>query len=47
MVLEIGKDVKKEWQVGDRIAAFVHGGNQSQKEDGMLSHIVALALLTS
>ena len=35
MVLEIGDKVKKEWQVGDRIATFVHGGNQSQHEDGM------------
>ncbi|EME42459.1 hypothetical protein DOTSEDRAFT_134111 [Dothistroma septosporum NZE10] len=34
MVLEIGDKVTKEWQVGDRIATFVHGGNESQKEDG-------------
>ena len=31
---EVGKDVQREWKKGDRIATFIHGGNDSQPEDG-------------
>ncbi|KAK3369373.1 chaperonin 10-like protein [Lasiosphaeria ovina] len=34
VVEEIGPKVTKAWKKGDRIAGFVHGGNQSQLEDG-------------
>ncbi|KAK4497713.1 hypothetical protein PRZ48_010366 [Zasmidium cellare] len=34
VIEEIGSKVTKEWQKGDRVCGFVHGGNESQKEDG-------------
>jgi NADPH:quinone reductase-like Zn-dependent oxidoreductase len=37
VVEEVGSGVMKEWKKGDRIAGFVHGGNEAEKEDGMLA----------
>jgi hypothetical protein len=34
VVEEVGPRVKKEWRKGDRIAAFVHGCNAVEPEDG-------------
>lgn len=34
---EVGPKVTKEWKKGDRVCGFVHGGNQTQPEDGMYS----------
>lgn len=33
-VVEVGKDVKKDFKKGDRIAGFTHGVNATQAEDG-------------
>ena len=35
IVEDIGPNVTVDWERGDRIAAFVHGGNNSQLDDGM------------
>ena len=35
VVEDIGPDVTVGWERGDRVAAFVHGGNNSQFDDGM------------
>lgn len=32
---EIGPRVTKGWKKGDRIAAFVHGGNDTHPDDGI------------
>ncbi|KAF2160528.1 hypothetical protein M409DRAFT_70296 [Zasmidium cellare ATCC 36951] len=34
VIEEIGPKVMKEWKKGDRVCGFVHGGNQTQREDG-------------
>ncbi|KAK0621027.1 putative zinc-binding oxidoreductase ToxD [Immersiella caudata] len=34
VVEEVGPNVTKGWKKGDRIAAFTHGGNKVQTEDG-------------
>lgn len=39
-VLEIGSDVHKAWNVGDRICGFVHGGNSLEKEDGAFAEVI-------
>ena len=33
-MVEVGKDVKKAFKKGDRIAGFAHGVNATQAEDG-------------
>ncbi|KAI5364264.1 putative GroES-like superfamily, alcohol dehydrogenase-like, NAD(P)-binding domain superfamily [Septoria linicola] len=33
-IVSVGSKVTKSWNIGDRIATFVHGGNESQHEDG-------------
>lgn len=35
IVEDIGPNTTVDWKKGDRIAAFVHGGNNSQFDDGM------------
>ena len=35
VVEDIGPNVTVGWERGDRVAAFVHGGNNSQVDDGM------------
>lgn len=35
VIEEIGPKVTKEWQKGDRVCGFVHGGNETQPESGM------------
>lgn len=34
VVEKVGPTVKKDWKKGDRIAAFVHGCNTVELEDG-------------
>lgn len=34
VIEEVGPGVTKRWKKGDRIAAFVHGGNRTEPEDG-------------
>ncbi|KJX96792.1 zinc-binding oxidoreductase ToxD like protein [Zymoseptoria brevis] len=34
IVEEVGNGVTKTWKKGDRIAGFVHGGNEAEPEDG-------------
>jgi len=34
VIEEVGPAVSKSWKKGDRIAAFVHGGNPTEHEDG-------------
>ena len=34
VIQDIGADVSTSWREGDRIAAFVHGGNDTHPEDG-------------
>lgn len=52
MIEEVGSKVSKDWKKGDRIATFVHGGNDSRPEDGMrfratktLPHLVLMLYL--
>ena len=40
VVEEIGPKVTKQWKKGDRIAAFVHGGNYNEPEDGCFAEYV-------
>ncbi|KAK5163348.1 uncharacterized protein LTR77_010721 [Saxophila tyrrhenica] len=34
VIEEVGTNVSNDWKKGDRIAAFVHGGNDTHPEDG-------------
>ncbi|KAB8291214.1 hypothetical protein EYC80_009901 [Monilinia laxa] len=40
IVVEIGKSVKKEWKIGDRIAGVAHGGNDIEPEDGTFASYI-------
>ncbi|KAL3431468.1 chaperonin 10-like protein [Aspergillus tetrazonus] len=40
IVEEVGKNVKKPFKKGDRIAGFIHGSNQVQPEDGAFAEYV-------
>lgn len=42
VIEEIGPKVTKEWQKGDRVCGFVHGGNTSQHEDGAFGEYVVM-----
>ncbi|PQE19063.1 zinc-binding oxidoreductase protein [Rutstroemia sp. NJR-2017a BBW] len=40
IVEEVGKNVKKAFQKGDRVCGFVHGGNAVQPEDGAFAEYI-------
>ncbi|KAL4749397.1 hypothetical protein BDW72DRAFT_204760 [Aspergillus terricola var. indicus] len=40
VVEEVGKNVKKPFKKGDRVAGFIHGSNQVQPEDGAFAEYV-------
>ncbi|ATZ54934.1 hypothetical protein BCIN_11g02460 [Botrytis cinerea B05.10] len=40
IVVEIGKDVKKECKKGDRIEGMIHGGNDIELEDGTFAKYI-------
>lgn len=39
-VVEVGKDVTKKWNKGDRIAGVAHGGNKAEPQDGAFSEYI-------
>lgn len=41
VVAETGEGYTKDWKVGDRIAGFVHGGNELELEDGAFAERIA------
>lgn len=42
IVEAVGKDVKKQWQKGDRVCGFSHGCNITQPEDGAFAEYIAV-----
>jgi NADPH:quinone reductase-like Zn-dependent oxidoreductase len=40
IVEEVGKDVKKKFNKGDRVCGFTHGGNAVQPEDGAFAEYI-------
>jgi NADPH:quinone reductase-like Zn-dependent oxidoreductase len=40
VVEEVGRKVTKDLKKGDRVAGFVHGGNQVQPEDGAFGEYI-------
>jgi len=42
IVDSVGKDVRKKFSKGDRVAAFAHGGNSVQPEDGAFAEYVVV-----
>ena len=42
VVAETGVGYDKQWEVGDRICGFVHGGNELQLEDGAFAERIAV-----
>ena len=41
---EIGPRVTKGWKKGDRIATFVHGGNDTRPDDGIKHCLVDMGV---
>ena len=42
IVAETGTGYSKQWNVGDRICGFAHGGNELQLEDGAFAERIAV-----
>lgn len=45
VIEEIGPKVSRGWKKGDRIATFVHGGNDSRQGDGMSEITIRLSTI--